>query len=64
MLDSVYYIEWLEDITTEEKEYAQKIMGQMNHDMKYPIGQDRHFTSEVIMNNIVFFKRIADKIGL
>jgi hypothetical protein len=64
MLDKVYHIDWLEDITAEEKKFAQKIMNQMNGDMKYPTEQDRHFTSEVIMNNIIFFKRIADKIEL
>jgi hypothetical protein len=62
MLDRVYLIEWLKDITEEEKEYANRIMSQMHADLKYPTEQDRHFTSDVIMNNIVFFKRIETKI--
>ena len=64
MLDKVYHIDWLEDITAQEKVFAQKIMNQMNGDMKYPTKQEQHFTSEVIVNNIIFFKRIADKIKL
>ena len=51
MLDRVYAIEWLEDITTEEKEYAKGIMKKMNFDMKYPTQQEQPYTYDVIMNN-------------
>ena len=64
MLDRVYAIEWLEDITTEEKEYAKGIMKKMNFDMKYPTQQEQPYTFDVIMNNIIFFKRIANELNM
>lgn len=62
MLDRVYAIEWLKDITTEEKEYAKGIMEKMNFDMKYPTQQELPFTYDAIMNSIIFYKRIADEL--
>jgi hypothetical protein len=60
MLDKVYSIEWLNDITIEEREFARRIMAKMNSDLKYPAPHELPFTLGAIMNNIIFFKRIAD----
>jgi hypothetical protein len=62
MLDRVYHIQWLEDITDEEKAYAERIMKQIPHDMKYLSQQELPFSHDAVMNNIINFKRIHESL--